>query len=67
MVLWELCPSCRKVVDEFESQCGWCFPKSETESASNEKQMMLFDLKKINLENKDYSKEDSTPSVCNKH
>lgn len=42
MVQWELCPSCRKVVDEFENECGWCFSKRK--SSSDERQLFLFDV-----------------------
>lgn len=38
MVQWNLCPSCNKVVDEFERECGWCFPKRKY----SDKQLLLF-------------------------
>jgi hypothetical protein len=52
MVEWILCPSCRKVVDEFEDKCGWCFPK-KTIVKSDKKQLLLFDME-ANFEEKDY-------------
>lgn len=52
MVQWNLCPSCQKVVDEFEERCGWCFPKRKA-IESDEKQLLLFDLES-NFEKSDY-------------
>jgi hypothetical protein len=53
MVQWQLCPSCQRVVDEFESKCGWCFPRKKPDLLG-ERQLFLFCREGGNFENKDY-------------
>lgn len=61
MVQWNLCCLCQKVVDEFEKQCGWCFPKMKVVK-SDERQLLLFDLKP-NFDTKDYFNSECTHKV----
>jgi len=61
MVEWDLCPSCHKVIDEFEDRCGWCAPM-KTRIKSDEKQLLLFDMES-NFEKKDYLNSECTRKV----
>jgi hypothetical protein len=51
MVLYTFCPECGRVVDEFETQCGWC--NSEDSEVDN-----IEDLNKKRIGNIHISRDD---------